>query len=255
MKTLLLHKYHSLENDFLILENGTVSPELARETCDRSSGLGADGLINFEVQQDVFQLELINSDGSTAGFSGNGFACTAAYLMRTYALSTLELISKTKRVPVTLQKDGVLLTIGDYSFDLNSRYPFEHQVGGKSYHTVDVGNEHAVFFDTVDSRTVESYFAQETLFPDSININLARILSESLIDLEVIERGCGRTRACTSGALATAIAAITCGLCSPPIRIRQPGGEILVNRDPGQDRYSVKLSPVYIGTFEYGTKR
>ena len=45
---------------------------LAREMCDRHTGIGADGLIVYEPTPDGASMRLFNADGSRAEVSGNG---------------------------------------------------------------------------------------------------------------------------------------------------------------------------------------
>ena len=113
METLRLTKHHGLGNDFLIaLLSGKEKAafdalplrwsDLAKEICNRRTGVGADGLLlgidasfseptstESAVGGDPFlhgkarvQMVLYNSDGSRAEVSGNGSACLANALAR-----------------------------------------------------------------------------------------------------------------------------------------------------------------------------
>ena len=114
MDTLHVAKHQGLGNDFLVallcddekadLERrvGDLG-ELAREICDRRTGIGADGLIlatgmsathpNSAPDADEttsapqvrrVEMTLFNSDGSSAEVSGNGLACLANEVTRTF---------------------------------------------------------------------------------------------------------------------------------------------------------------------------
>ncbi|NBU06399.1 MAG: hypothetical protein EBT38_01640, partial [Acidimicrobiia bacterium] len=51
--------------------------------CDRTTGVGADGLLLLERVDDVnARMKLFNSDGTTAEMSGNGARCFAHALFR-----------------------------------------------------------------------------------------------------------------------------------------------------------------------------
>jgi diaminopimelate epimerase len=54
------------------------------------------------------------------------------------------------------------------------------------------------------------------------------VLSRSLIEIEVYERGAGYTLASGSGAAAAAAAARRHGLTGDAVTVRMPGGEVLV---------------------------
>src|SRR6185369_566422 len=81
-------KFHGFGNDYIVVERNEISkelslPELARVICHRHTGAGADGIAVLEKDdgEDAdFKCEIVNPDGSVAGFSGNGTRCAAAYL-------------------------------------------------------------------------------------------------------------------------------------------------------------------------------
>ena len=51
---------------------GVNHPALAREMCDRHTGIGADGLILYAPTPAGASMRLFNADGSRAEVSGNG---------------------------------------------------------------------------------------------------------------------------------------------------------------------------------------
>ena len=70
-------KAHAYGNDFLYLRRADVGSAialdaLARELCDRHTGIGADGLILYEATPDGASMRLLNADGSRSEVSGNG---------------------------------------------------------------------------------------------------------------------------------------------------------------------------------------
>src|SRR5438094_10631192 len=85
-------KAHAYGNDFLYVEAGAVRgaslPELAREICDRHTGVGADGLVIFTPTRAAdgraadASMRLFNADGGIAEVSGNGVRGLAALLLR-----------------------------------------------------------------------------------------------------------------------------------------------------------------------------
>lgn len=114
MDALQVAKHQGLGNDFLValLGDGEKADleqrvgdlaELARATCDRRTGIGADGLILATGMRAVqpssapyadesasaaparrVRMTLFNSDGSSAEVSGNGLACLANEVARTF---------------------------------------------------------------------------------------------------------------------------------------------------------------------------
>src|ERR1041384_8363257 len=81
-----LLKAHAYGNDFLyasadeIARRGLDAVALARATCARHTGVGADGLILYTATADGGTMRLINADGSAAEVSGNGLRGLAAIL-------------------------------------------------------------------------------------------------------------------------------------------------------------------------------
>ena len=81
-----LQKWHGAGNDFLVevIEHGTApwwDEEHVRAVCDRTTGVGADGLLLATVGSEVTMV-LFNADGSRAEMSGNGIRCLAAAVRR-----------------------------------------------------------------------------------------------------------------------------------------------------------------------------
>src|SRR5262245_24439149 len=71
-------KFHGFGNDYIVIEkdkipNGTDVSELAKAICHRHTGVGGDGIAVLEKldgQTADFFCEIVNPDGSIAGFSG-----------------------------------------------------------------------------------------------------------------------------------------------------------------------------------------
>lgn len=89
-------KYQALGNSYLILDPTRQSSpsrrsiqekrslaKFVRVLCNEGWGIGANGLLfgPISTRGDVFSLRIINSDGTPAGFSGNGIRIFARYLL------------------------------------------------------------------------------------------------------------------------------------------------------------------------------
>ena len=68
----------------------------------------------------------------------------------------------------------------------------------------------------------------DPLFPARVNVNIAQVLDRGRIRLRVWERGVGITRACGTGACATAVAAIRRGLTGRTVEILLDGGPLVI---------------------------
>ena len=77
-------KYHGCGNDFIIINNLDnqlkFSTEFIKQICDRHFGIGADGLILVEKQNNNYFMNYYNADGSKAEMCGNGLRCTADFI-------------------------------------------------------------------------------------------------------------------------------------------------------------------------------
>ena len=100
-----------------------------------------------------------------------------------------------------------------------------------------VGNPHVIFFvddlDAVDTARLGPMIEQDPLFPQRVNVNFAQVVGENHIRLIVWERGAGLTRACGTGACATAVAAIRRKLAHGPVTVTLPGGDLVIDWRPG----------------------
>ena len=234
METLRLAKHHGLGNDFLIaLLSDEVKtaldtrhldwPGLASSVCHRRTGIGADGLllgIGAQVSEPQWeegglggkpyldgrarvQMILYNADGSRAEVSGNGSACLANSLARTFEpWSTAVKESRDARLSVEIETDAGPRKVvwRNDVVDSNDGEPFvieEHidvemplvmpgpgisqaldgeilrRFGGTRRATGDVGNPHLVIhaqtpIDAVETARLGQLY--ESYFPDGINV-------------------------------------------------------------------------------------
>ena len=63
-------------------------------------------------------------------------------------------------------------------------------------------------------------------FPRKANVEFVVLEDEHNAKVRVWERGVGETRACGTGATATAIALVRTGPCVSPVTIQLPGGKL-----------------------------
>jgi len=66
-------------------------------------------------------------------------------------------------------------------------------------------------------------------FPGGVNVTLASVRSQNLIEAQTDERGVGPTQACASGAAATAACAHAMGFAGESVTVRMPGGDLDVS--------------------------
>ncbi len=120
---------------------------------------------------------------------------------------------------------------------------------------VNVGNPHAVFFVDDCARVrldrLGPLIEHDPLFPERVNVNVATVTAREAICLRVWERGVGETRACGTGACATAIAAMRRGLTGRQVTVTLPGGPLQIEwRADGQVVMTGPAAESFRGDFD-----
>lgn len=249
-------KFHGFGNDYIVIERrdipiGTDLSELAIGICERHTGAGSDGIAVLTGSTDGtsdFECEIINPDGSIAGFSGNGTRCAVAYLYHTGVWQRPELRLKArsgvKNYRFLEKKDR-----GEYWFEAEIGQPvFESSaipvvsatrqesvtdepitVDGEPYTfaAVNVGNPVAcIFVDDFDPnwRSVGRSMEVHEAFPDRANIVFVKVIDRGNIEIRIWERAAGETSSsgtCSSGA---AVLAAFTGRTERSVDVHAVGG-------------------------------
>jgi diaminopimelate epimerase len=233
-----LVKAHAFGNDFLLMESSELTPDvdraaLARATCSRHRGIGADGLIVFEQNSHGASMRLLNADGSPSEISGNGVRCLAAWI------ASLRRLAPGQSVVVSTDagdKPLELLSVhdGTYVFRAAMGQP-EHvkrtvlEVNGiaEDVVTLRVGNPQCVSLGEVTEarlHRVASALAVHPHFPQGTNVELASVDAPDRVRILIWERGVGPTEASGTGACAAAVAAMSFGGASRDVHVVSPGG-------------------------------
>lgn len=242
-------KHNGLGNDFLVLDrreasalsNAQVSeidwPNMARNWCNRKTGVGADGLLLLgRVNANTLTMRLFNSDGSLAEMSGNGIRCLAqAAQMADESSSEVEYAVTTdageRRVVVTPRAHDSQTV--DASVDMGPIGTLVEPMGWASLECdpmrpvmhISVGNPHSVV-GVEDVAVVPLKELGEKV--PQINLEIIEPGPEvNAITMRVHERGAGITQACGTGACASAWAAVQWGL------VPASASEVIVHMDGG----------------------
>jgi diaminopimelate epimerase len=242
-----LTKHHGLGNEFVVVDATELSEArpweaLAKEWCDRRTGVGADGLLVMTVDADDpdhLTMVLFNADGSRAEMSGNGIRCLAqaayrsqrrdgevAYRVETDAgTRTVEVVPTSDPATIVASVDmGRVVRIAEpanwASLGCDPMRPVMH---------LGLGNPHAVV--GVEDVAVVDLATLGAKVP-SVNLEIVEPGPESnAVTMRVHERGAGITQACGTGACASAFAALQWGIVpasSPEIVVHMDGGDATV---------------------------
>jgi diaminopimelate epimerase len=254
-------KFHSLGNDFLIVEEGKLKgiddkPILARQICERHTGVGADGLLIIRVKdksKGLVNFRVFNADGTEAELSGNGLRCAAAYLYHhkkvdsvrldfhtTAGMRESKLIKADENLYYIQIEMGIpLLSSHDIPFYDGSVYEriidYPLSINRKVYPitVVSLGNPHcAIFFERFPARIEWHQIGREIelhpFFLKKTNVEFIRVLNRKEIEVLFCERGVGETLSSGSGSCAAAVASILKNLTEPKVKVRTSMGVLEV---------------------------
>ena len=243
-------KMHGLKNDFIIIDARAKKIFLTnnniKKISDRKKGLGCDQVVIIEKpkkKKNSAFIKFYNSDGSITKACGNAARCVAFLLMKEYKTKKISLETESTLLNASLAKNNyVSVDIGKAYFKWK-QIPLKKKVNINKINfnvdsyikpvLVNVGNPHIVFFiknlKKINLKKIGPKIEKNYLFPERINVNFAKILNDNKIELRVWERGAGMTKACGTGASATAVAAIKNKLINKRIcYIHMDGGKLKI---------------------------
>ncbi|RIV79708.1 diaminopimelate epimerase [Pelagerythrobacter aerophilus] len=259
-------KMHGLGNDFVVLDARgeglpTMTPSIAAALADRRTGIGCDQVILLEPSETAdFRMRIFNSDGGEVEACGN--ASRAVALLHG-AEASVETAGGTIRVQPANGGASVDMGVPRFGWE---EIPLAYAMDTltmpvaweplKNPTAVNVGNPHVVFFvensDVVQLDRLGPEIEHDPLFPERVNVNVATVESRRRICLRVWERGAGLTRACGTGACATAVAAMRRGLVEREVEVRLPGGTLTIAwAEDGRITMTGPAAEAYRGSFEW----
>ena len=243
MKTINFTKMAGAGNDFLVIDaaKGINYKNLAVKACNRTDGIGADGLLILEKSKRAdYKMRIINADGSEAEMCGNGARCMAAYIVDRKRTKKKKFVMETVAGLIEGEAKGEVATI-QLSNPVDYRANIPISIFGRdiSVSTIDTGVPHVIIFvhsiNHIDVQTIgREVRHHQTFEPRGTNVNFVEQTSDDLVDVRTFERGVeGETKACGTGSVASAI--ITYLKANPSIqskknaamKVRTKSGEVL----------------------------
>ncbi len=267
-------KWQALGNDYLILEERSLTfeltPERIRRLCAPHTGIGSDGILLVSAPDQpgfVANMRIFNPDGSESGLSGNGARELLLYLRRRrwtdldqFSISTRAgEIRATVTSPTTCRVDmgRARLSSDDYPTGASNgvgqittggrEWIFQHVAVGNPQCSMAIASE--ADLEQLDLGAIGPDFENHVLFPNRTNVSWYTVLGPGRIRARIFERGVGETASSGTGAIGAAVAHVVRGGDSP-VTVVLDGGELEVEVD---EDLHINLSgwavPVMRGTF------
>ena len=235
-------KAHAYGNDFLLVEEIAIQalsadqdPSLvARALCARHTGIGADGLVLYDLGDRAATMRLFNADGSASELSGNGLRCLASVVareqhLRAGAAVTVETDAGVKRLDLLACEEEryvfrAALGQPEDIRQLSIPLPSETVVAT----VLRVGNPQCVIVGPLpDAETfarLGPLLSTHPMFPAGTNVEFAHVETPNRVRILIWERGVGPTTSSGTGTCASAVAAAAHGGAAREVDVVAPGG-------------------------------
>ena len=235
-------KAHAYGNDFLFVEDGAIQAvaanedvaAVARRLCARHAGIGADGLILYDLRDRAASMRLFNADGSASELSGNGLRCLASVVVREQNLRAGTTVTVDTDAGV-MRLDLLAREQGRDTFRAALGQPQDIQqvsiaLGDETLRAtvLRMGNPQCVVIGALpDPETfgrLGPLLATHAMFPAGTNVEFAHVETPGRVRILIWERGVGPTTSSGTGACASAVAAAAHGGAAREVDIVAPGG-------------------------------
>lgn len=250
-------KCHGSGNDFIMVDttrlddaNAIDWSAFARIACDRTNGIGSDGVL-LVVRNDagIYGMDMLNPDGTHAEMCGNGIRCVARLAEERGYLDSGTLTSGGRTFPAR-RAESVAEGIETFSVDIpiatwspsfaffNPEERFVGKVienlnGELRFTALNLGNPHIVAaVEDINMSLLEELGRRVKVlkneFPHGVNVSLYKVLSPTSIFVATYERGAGITLSCGTAMTASSTAAALLGYVKQGERIEvfNRGGKV-----------------------------
>jgi len=250
-------KMHGAGNDFVVIDHraGDLGDDLAAlvtRLCDRRRGVGADGVLLLERDPELdFAMRYFNADGRIAEYCGNGARCLARLALdlglgRSGAVRfrTDSGIQSARR---SADGRGIDLQFGrvgrpESMVTLEAagrRFEGRPARAGVPHFVVPV--ERAEWVPVAEWGSALRHHPR--FAPAGTNVDFVARLGASRVAMRTYERGVeAETLACGSGAIASALCAVSDGEPSPIAVVTAGGDELIVTLRPVDNEWDATLA-------------
>ena len=224
-------KYQGAGNDFILVDDRNSSfsweKDEIEKLCDRHFGIGADGLILLQTDENTdFKMVYFNSDGREGSMCGNGGRCVVRFAEDLGLIQNETQFNAVDGMhEAVISADIIQLKMTNVA-NVNS-YP--------SHLFLNTGSPHHIeFVHEVDAVDVKHLGAQirygNPYFDEGSNVNFVEVLRDNSLKIRTYERGVeDETLACGTGITAAAIAAFESGkIKANPVKVQAIGGDLEV---------------------------
>lgn len=240
-------KAHAYGNDFLFVPDADVSGDLSdltRRLCHRHHGIGADGVIFYELGPGRATMQLLNADGSPSELSGNGMRCLAAIVAREQGLTPGATIAVDTEAGIKtlelLQQEETRFTFRAAMGPPDDLHQIDIPVAGEtiSATVLRIGNPQCIVLgplpDADRFHRIGPLLSTHAMFPEGTNVEFAHVEARDRVRILIWERGVGPTTSSGTGSSASAVAAAAHGGAARDLDVVAPGGTQRVEwRDDG----------------------
>jgi diaminopimelate epimerase len=252
-------KMHGLGNEYVVLDAANISFKLTKNAikriCNIHFGIGSDGIVmKVPASKADFGFRVYNPDGSEAEKSGNGLRIFCKYLYDYgFARSThfsVETLTDIVYADILKESDGkanlIKIDMGKAIFKssdipVNSNLPEfiaqKLKVGDREFEVncVSVGNPHCVVIvDELNEEEVLKFgplIENHPIFPNRINVQFAKPISDHDARILIWERGAGYTLASGSSSCAASSVLVKRGLVKGDLTMHMQGGDLKIQID------------------------
>jgi diaminopimelate epimerase len=252
-------KMHGLGNEYIVLDSTRIDFQLTKQAikrlCNIHFGIGSDGIVMLVPSAKAdFGFRVYNPDGSEAEKSGNGLRILCKYIYdyghakaRQFSLETMtdivyaDIVEEENGKAKLIKLDMGKAIFSSRDIPVNSDQPefIGQQIiaGGKEFEVncVSVGNPHCVVIkqelDENEIRTYGPFLENHPLFPNRINVQFAKVLSDHDAQILIWERGAGYTLASGSSSCAASCILLKRGLIKGDLTMHMQGGTLEIQID------------------------